>query len=268
MAELCCRGNLDEACSYLSTAFEAHAVPLGELVMDTGALCLDRISDSVAKACKSGCSPDEKRWLLWAANSMTPTSKLIDMSLTFLESSFDPREPGYFADKAERDGFLRTPQEQVRDEAVRTIARLGDEELEQLGVMLADRNPRLRIEMLSAFDEARLLAPVHAPKLHFDLEIAREDTDERVAKLAGKVAEAYFTEPRTPASAAIEHLPIDVSDAIRMLAVRRFSCFARSAEAVLQGYATREPRYKADVDAAIALRRRRCAKYPEAPTPE
>lgn len=269
IAELCCFTNLDEACPLLATIFERHAIPLDELVLRTGETCLNRIPDAVTEACNLGCSPEEKRWLLSATNSMDPSAKIMEMSFAFLESSFDPLEPGYIACTSERDAALRTPQEQVRDEAVQTIARLGDEELEKMATWLAHKNPRVRIELLRAFDEAVHLAPVHSPVLENELVLAHADHDERVAEVARGVSDAYLTQARhTPRELLVERLPLNAADAIRILAVRRFACFAPNAEAILAAYAASQPRYRPYVEHAIVLRRRRCAKYPEARAPE
>jgi hypothetical protein len=137
-------------------------------------------------------------------------------------------------------------------------------------IIRVHQKPGMRIAVMKAIGEAIQTAPLDYPELLVALDTAANDVDSEVARVAREVAGRYRSQRRDAAENAVERLgrmpfaPVT----LRMLAVRRFSCRASTAEGLLRELAADDPVLSESVQRAISLRRDRCQSVPHSLRPD
>lgn len=265
---MCCEHAVTRACDEVSRLLrDDSAVSPGNVVGAADPRCLNQISSILLTACTERCSADASGGIVSALASIDPSSEVTAALLRQLEQAFDPAQRGAVAETSERDAVMRTPQEQVRDFVALSIANLGEDDLGPIVSAIA-AHPRkdVRRVLLEGIGHAIDEAPLRLPELLVALDAAATDPDPVVAALGEELAHRYrrqFTRPfrRAPES-YVDAIARD-SDAMRVLSVRRFSCYASNAEGVLRELAAAEPERRRQFEHAIELRRRRCARIQE-----
>ena len=267
LLDICCRNGETEvgkiARDKLSLLVrDGSQFPVGTLITGTSSPCLNYLSNQITDACSLGCAGEDRSTLLVALSIVEPTPRIVNSIVRQLEASFDPTQPGFTADSSERDELMRTPQEQVRGTAIETIGSLGEDELLLLApILAAHQNPRMREIIALGFERALENGRVEAPELLATLRKAEDDLDATVADVARRTADRYEAQKDDPEN-AVERVtgPLAIKyGAIRMLAVRRFSCRAANADGALASYVEQDASLRPLVTEARALRRRRCA---------
>ncbi len=273
MASICCdrsaaaAGYRSRACTSVSLGLrygdDRTRLMVKAVAIETGVLaCFERVSP---EDCASvGCPPDLRESLVYQLEQDEPSCGVMHEIMEHMRSSVDPAQPGRIADTSERDQFMRTPQEQLRDATRSAIATFGEEELECAIHEVWHPDPLIRRAVIEGIEGAMRLAPLDSAPILAALDKAAKGLNQEVASLAERVAAAYRKQGfgQVDAERAVERLRTSHSlhESIRLLSVRRFSCRANTAEDALGELAANKDLSVASAaKQALVLRRRRCA---------
>jgi hypothetical protein len=207
---------------------------------------------SIARLCREGCGSRARFQLVHILRLLDPSPEIVK---ALLHQSQLPSEnpPAYDDDDIDVSVAL-------------ALADAGEPELMLVVDLLVGSNQRMRKVAADAFFRALEKAPLELPALLVALDAVEKGSDPKLALTAGMTADRYrrWAEKSVDDSLA-ELLRVETLDdkltVIRMLAVRRFSCRAKSAEGTLtQLSRDPDPDVAAAAKHSIAFRAKRCSQ--------
>jgi hypothetical protein len=247
--------NKGQACQIVLQLLETETEPevMEQLINNDGGqpnCYLQFPPANIARLCWEGCGHHARSMLVNMLGELDPSPEIRDALLH----------------------QLRLPSEGSRDDAdtdvgvALALADTGEAELALVVDSLLSSNQRSRKAAMMAFSYALQKAPLELPSLLLALEALEKDNDPELALGAQMNTDRYRRWSAKSVEQAVAELMLiekldDKRNAIRMLAVRRFSCSAKTAEEALAQLA-RDPDPDMAVAAkhAIELRAKRCVQ--------
>lgn len=251
----------EQACHELQRLLETETEPLvmERLVAidDKRPHCYARFPpSSVAHLCREGCADYTRKLLPTVLGSLDPSPEIVAALLHQLTLPLDETIlPGMAPYPVSEDDL---------DFAIAAqLATMGEPDLWPVLAALASPNPRMRRGAALTFYLALQgdQGPLDMPALLPALERLEADSDPQTAYWAARAGRAYrwWSKSADEVVASLAQRT-DKRPAIRMLAVRRFSCRTRAAGEILAHLTIDpDPRVAGAARGAIAFRAKRCA---------
>lgn len=215
-------------------------------------------SPIVLRLCRTGCRAWLRVQLAMMLKSLDPSPEIVAALVHQLEVPDDTSlVPHPLALRSEKN---------IDDAVARALADAGELDLGPVLAALASPSPRVRRgATLAVFLAMELKGPLDMPGLLPALEKLLADPDPETATMAGWAVRSYRLWAKESPDEHVSWLINEQNNkhlAIRMLAVRRFSCLAKTAADALARLSTDpDPGIAAPARRAIAFRAERCRRF-------